>query len=154
MPLPLITFAALPSHAVLPFAKPVIERMLCITGAALNFMYTGGRTRPVPKNATKLHRGVYSSLLDRLLHVLRNLEVSGCDLESHGFARVVGRGDLAKYPKLDADRVDVAADCGLLDPLPHVDAESAALLESPESLFDTKNCVLPTKSEFTSGPRR
>ncbi len=131
-----------------------MERALAITGAGLNFLYTGRRRRPVPKRPTALHRQVYERLLVQLCAVLGAVtSPDGGEAASGAFARFVGRDDLLKFPKLEADKVDVSTACGHLDPLESMESAAATLLRSPDLLFEERAGSLPKVSAFRAGRR-
>ncbi len=154
LPLPRVRLRDLAVVPSLPLDASSVERALALTGAGLNFLYTGGRRRRIPRAATSLHRRVYEDLLTQLCAVLKPVALLYREVAPDGaFARFVGRDDLEKFPELVADKVDVSARCGHLDPLEFVDQESRAVLLSPELLFADRGSSLPKVASFRGGSR-
>ena len=154
LPLPL---ARLSDLSVLPdFKLPAetLELALAVTGAGLNFMFCGGRRRPVPRTLTALHRKTYERLIVQLCAVLESVPTADVAVDAAGaFGAVVGRGSELKFPDLAADKVAVSSTCGHLDPLDCMDPEQAKLLRCPKRLFEGRDATLPKRSAFRAGCR-
>ena len=71
----------------------------------------------------------------------------------NGFALVVGRPEVMKYPVLSSDAVDLLENSGRLDPQASLDKDTRSLVESSAGLFGSRAAALPTRVAFKAGPR-
>ena len=79
-------------------------RVLNVTAAGLNWMYSGKRPCAVPAVVNKLHLCVFQRLVGKLMAIAENLKGCCDDLEVRGaFHTLVGLDRDSHYPDLVAD---------------------------------------------------
>ena len=132
----------------------LIDSMLQLTCAGLNFLYSGKRSRGVPRSPTALHRQVGQRLLKQLLEVLKPLAETPFDGACSGaFARAVGRDDSSAFPELKTSCVDLLSGAGQVDPIAALDGTARRIVEDPKLLFGKLPATLPKRSHFPAGAR-
>ena len=130
----------------------MLLRVLNMHGAGLNHLYGCAGQAAVPGSFTGPHAQVYLRLLDRIWKTTQLLTEVAHPVQIAGaFGRFVGRGAEGPYVSLEAEAVDVGANCGRLNPMQDLPDRDRELLLNPALFFPYGTGHLPRRHRFNCG---
>mmetsp|Transcript_179202 Transcript_179202/g.568670 ORF Transcript_179202/g.568670 Transcript_179202/m.568670 type:complete len:1089 (-) Transcript_179202:910-4176(-) len=133
-----------------------LARMLDVSCAALNWLYTLGQCGPVPCSTSAIQRQMCVRILTKLVDAASLLAEAAptAPLTACAFAALTLQDPASAYPSLLADRIALVDGCGNLDPVPCLPAEHATIVQSPDLMFARGTGCLPRSLVYDGGPRQ